>query len=929
LDKINNYTIIGAINIKRAYNEEKMTSSFSAKPAATTAAAATASTGVKTPPSSVSGFTPNSHIFTWGTGDEKSKEKHANTMPKPAYSQFQIKLIELINQITNDRHEKIKAELKKPLDELVINLKNTKQYTAAYTYLAIYKKNYPNTIICYLVDYLFNLAFFKENLRRELNLKDHFKNPVETAKFECELSLAILESAPKESLRKINDAIINYCKKHQGFIDHFRFYAELRKYHVEARNLNEFITLLSRDLSDPKNVSECATLHLIFFNYKQFFNPALDCPANASQINEERKLLHSKLHPKKFGEMFSPETRGRAKIETYMRSEEFGITETQYLGNWAQNWHRIKGVTPHKYRAAAIHTSDIVQTFREHRIPFISGPSSSAADCMEGISFLLPKLTSEEREEYFNLLAAAKVAQGHHSIHEVMLPCILINTVWRKIDYTTSYQDFLSVNFKKTNAYKKLSTSYPQFLHPEITEIESAVTFLYKKYTTKTESIRTLQYFFRVRSAYQELRKGEHWNNLITTNTNKQSAGSRWIKRLSNGNIAELKKELHETVPTQEEMKLDAAAYKKWKDQFRKQELLFIDTMMRIGSECDLTHYTNAPDAIKQSKILLSNSLLIKMNIPFDNRSTQDTIQLKNGSFVFFRYEAKHLPEKTSRFGTTQIMLKGRQSDLFKHGWVSLFEMYMPNPKDTHFSASIVRKFTSSESKGVLTFIYTKNKMNLNLAQTSFYGPDILYGIALSALRELRRIGGEFQRSSLAKLDADSINTLLYTLFRVEAKIPARVHTTNATITLPPGQTPTAPYTPENRATKNFPPPVTALPETFFKPKSAHAIAISHPTDFKNDSAVKKVMAHLLSQQNNSFLPLETPYFPPTSTLGHSLGNKKPNILSQLTQNILVTSLLPLYSLFNSEETKIKPALTMPSETPYQNPLACLIKYKP
>jgi hypothetical protein len=62
-----------------------------------------------------------------------------------------------------------------------------------------------------------------------------------------------------------------------------------------------------------------------------------------------------------------------------------------------------------------------------------------------------------------------------------------------------------------------------------------------------------------------------------------------------------------------------------------------------------------------------------------------------------------------------------------------------------------------------------------NVYSTLFYGPDIMRGIALSILRELRRIGGSFQERCLNSLDTASLDKTLSSLFRVEGKIPRAI----------------------------------------------------------------------------------------------------------------------------------------------------------
>ncbi len=102
--------------------------------------------------------------------------------------------------------------------------------------------------------------------------------------------------------------------------------------------------------------------------------------------------------------------------------------------------------------------------------------------------------------------------------------------------------------------------------------------------------------------------------------------------------------------------------------------------------------------------------------------------------------------------------------------------------KELKYNGVLIRKLQEYNSQDqVLNFIYNvKDLASIDLTQTSFYGKDILLGIAFVLIREIRRIGGEFQEFCLSEhLTKNKLNQVMNQLFRIEGKIPSSLSLEN------------------------------------------------------------------------------------------------------------------------------------------------------
>lgn len=685
----------------------------------------------------------------------------------------------------------LQIDTKKYLFKIIMEIKTTSQFAGIYTHLSYAKKQLADfEPIAKLLDAIIKSDRFANDLHKSMNTVDRFNNPVFASVFETELAMTILESAPTRMLEIVNKRIITYCQDFRDDIDQEKLKQQLLKYHLISQEemtdinpIDHYMALLSRPLSEPRHISEAATLHLIFFNYEHIYQPELELDIDD---DEDRDAIHKKVRPKEPGSMFDPSVRGRNSVILTNNVTEFGITENKFLDPKYHDWHTIRQ-TPHKYRVSPDTNSPFFKKLRSYNTPFIAGFSGTTADISEGIYFLFYNLTKtftpEEILEYFNLIAAAEIAQGHHSFAEVILPlcnldlfpafakkCKSVSTSkeesvrkepWTYIDYNNIYEDFMSTAFKNTEAYQAFMMKYPHMLDPKRHEITSPFVF-YNQSEEKEEAAKKIQRFFRTTSSFNELKKGKGWQDSKATQN--ESIHLKRFKKLSKENILKLKKEL---------------------GTLSIEECNFLDFFLQQKPE--LTHYTNNTQEIVSSGKILSNTVLNRSLgvTKFKDSSKHDIPWLGNGSFVFFRYELKHDTSATSRFGSDQIIISAEKSQFFQNGWVSMFDMFDPLEisivNKSQYKGEVVRAFDHDTlyEHGILSFEYNPNKAikkeNFDVYSTIFFGPDIQYGIALAMLRELRRIGGEFRNDCLSNLSLDNINYFLSRVFRVDAKLPKLV----------------------------------------------------------------------------------------------------------------------------------------------------------
>lgn len=136
-----------------------------------------------------------------------------------------------------------------------------------------------------------------------------------------------------------------------------------------------------------------------------------------------------------------------------------------------------------------------------------------------------------------------------------------------------------------------------------------------------------------------------------------------------------------------------------------------------------------------------------------------------------------------------------QQSLFLQFGWVSMFEMYAPDSAHSAKQLAIddqnhnlkhsIRRWAHGNKyeNGKFLFNYGSwlgKDEEFDMVGTCFYGPDIMRGIGLTAICELRRIGGDYQQERLKALSTQDLNKTLSQLFHIEAKISSTLFLKNA-----------------------------------------------------------------------------------------------------------------------------------------------------
>lgn len=173
-------------------------------------------------------------------------------------------------------------------------------------------------------------------------------------------------------------------------------------------------------------------------------------------------------------------------------------------------------------------------------------------------------------------------------------------------------------------------------------------------------------------------------------------------------------------------------------------------------------------------------------------KGSWDDKNIHNEDFVFFRL-ACGLGPAHSRFGPECLIFVPDQ--LFKIGWISLFDMLKPDSTDRmavlhelDFSSKSTAplkknpfvaplRSISSDDMQIHTKYPKKGGMlqrprTLHRAEIVFYGPDIRRGIACSVLFELMQIGGPDMLSLALKAEDEVLARIVSNLFWIEAKVP-------------------------------------------------------------------------------------------------------------------------------------------------------------
>ena len=196
-----------------------------------------------------------------------------------------------------------------------------------------------------------------------------------------------------------------------------------------------------------------------------------------------------------------------------------------------------------------------------------------------------------------------------------------------------------------------------------------------------------------------------------------------------------------------------------------------------------------------------------------DNSSGEDEVRLGNIDSVFFRFSPAVGPT-SSRFGGGTLLLDPDTNGLYEYGWISLYDMLAPvhpsirnvcwdgrqllasgarvcrrsadewiEPENTKLAYFLLDSGVTPELQDRILHFYPGRGPYIDeLAQLVFYGPDILDGIALAVVRELRRMSITLSARHCA--DTDFVARLVSRLYRPEAKLPGMVQYDSRTVYL-------------------------------------------------------------------------------------------------------------------------------------------------
>ena len=212
-----------------------------------------------------------------------------------------------------------------------------------------------------------------------------------------------------------------------------------------------------------------------------------------------------------------------------------------------------------------------------------------------------------------------------------------------------------------------------------------------------------------------------------------------------------------------------------------------------------LKHATTAASwtTIYNSRLIFSKDSLKDWNIGVaTNTPWSDETYKQDVDFAFFRVEIGKADIRT-RYGQDddQRRIVFEWDQLLEDGWVSLHDMLAPLGMDipgsglelrTHDSGELVRisvpDMALEKDGGREQWIHWKWKhcypglayeRKVHILDEVFYGPDILEGMCLSLLRDLREIPALQQEAYSHYTEQEYWFWLLKSLFRVEAKYPS------------------------------------------------------------------------------------------------------------------------------------------------------------
>lgn len=321
---------------------------------------------------------------------------------------------------------------------------------------------------------------------------------------------------------------------------------------------------------------------------------------------------------------------------------------------------------------------------------------------------------------------------------------------------------------------------------------------------------------YKKKQAYSQIRAGKKYHKAEVGKRDKYHPVQQknYIKQASHENILRLIKKL----------KQNKEQTNQW-GILKEEEELF-DLLSEV-KHFHMQHATNHFYAVLNEGRLKSYTEMKRSNPNITSAySTKGNIRnLGNGDFVFFRIFFGDTNGNRTRYGESRLIADA--AFLLKDGWISLHDQLKPAPtraeKGSTDSTAISKYFKWDEVilriveaeninnktqngalKDGIQYTYTSNrlfsnqkKVNMASAKTFvrgqtriipfteeiFYGEEIILGIALSAIYELRNLERSGFRQYFLKLIANgnpaeklkNIGLLIKGLFRIEGKYPVAI----------------------------------------------------------------------------------------------------------------------------------------------------------
>ncbi|MFC5219719.1 hypothetical protein [Streptomyces coerulescens] len=288
---------------------------------------------------------------------------------------------------------------------------------------------------------------------------------------------------------------------------------------------------------------------------------------------------------------------------------------------------------------------------------------------------------------------------------------------------------------------------------------------------------------YRTDKAFAEVPTGQQWKAALPgeegqwkaafADFDKMSRAEQitFVRKLSEENIKDLRNEVRTLLDGMS--RAEQEAFEALRDRLA-------DLPYRIK------HATPAYHAIANSGVMSSQGDLERRGVKFlasGKSSVKNTSNLGNDDFVFFRMEVGD-QAMASRYGPTTLIFDAKVLEE-QGGWVSLHDQLHPLDRQTmrrlDFNDKTVRSATYDEGfdevgkRARWTYEYADGSVRkVSFEQEVFHGEHVREALALSVMREVARIGGDF-KTDVFRLAGDldnpqALGSIVSKLYRPEAK---------------------------------------------------------------------------------------------------------------------------------------------------------------